>query len=1353
MIKNKLAKGLNIALCSMLLSTTLINTIGPPIIANASEIDGTFNLIPPSVAWTAEEWKEIEAHCPTDTYLHPLRDTGGGHAKEGFAIGLRAKSSDPSNNKRYASIVYEIQWRSYTFVVGADEIKDFVSNGETGSYYKYISSEKMAKALVAQGQCSSEAEAKSVVDTMVQEKGAGDEIYSTTYYAFTRNGAIKPTTSRVYASGSITLSATGKVLFQGVDIDEILGGSRTDLLEAFKDAMMKGGSTGAAKAASYGLSKTSQEDIKRNAHRKIQEPVIDINPVEVPDPVIPPPTETRTIDTMVQYHTWDNTEKDRNSTSSYYVTYNDSREYEDSDGHHDPFTAEDSNGIVIPSSEKFVNGVENDAYWGDITFGLLTDTKTYSATYDYSYKLVYWEPHDHQEEDGKDEAGNTKYKWVGAWHSHGTQYETVTVYAPRKAYNYVFEFDKANLYDFAESTAYNDAFLADELSYYKDEDHVVNTEIGPSTSAPVMDGVTTTTETPSYIAEIGNITWLDVNPSDDERHNLIGYISGPTDGGFTSKPESKARPKAQDNLNYHVGDGKTQQSHLRDGTAVESFAKVKTDKFEIDYNGTSKIFMKGDEKWVRFDGTSYDHDSSFSASGAAAIPYLSSLYPKNMFLTSNGGGVDVNTFETTPAFNKVMTNVPDDQSNGQYPTEVDATYKAAKSTDGKNLASGKKEFAKGNKIKGSYTMNEPVVVQTPVISPVELYRDNGQDLDTTDPRVSSSETDALYKGGTVKDVDTQLITGKANSGLPQLRLDETYWFKFSTRAHLEHMGYRDADTHSNAWDNLGDTDSKYDKYVDAKYVHFPVDVILYTNGDPKYIKHVANESDPGYWTTLEASDWEYVKFYVPVWAKEGEHSSGDDQIRYKVDAINVISDDDSGQGAGDHRTDPSARERELNDHGDGDSIPDKELYVATYDIPVQISGWIYDFQVVGINDARTYDANYTENKNLQSTWYALCPTGEEKKTGPRNRLGGDNRFTSIFNFVRKTFDGSLVNPWSARNTITIGAGSSNKYKMMGEQRKGTKFAYSVRTISNLWHDEDYLTIKPTFRYVNPKTGLELKQNSTGSDKLYVYYHDISGDYKELYIPYGSSKDQSLVNSVQIGGKEFTGSYYDRDLKQTASYPRANYNSTGDVVSFTNTKSGSTEDQNTFLQKSIDSYTLSGIKLPSGLRMFSGDLEQLRDNLDKEGSSVSTLDDLFETGSETSRLNSLLENSMQTWYGEYYVPSELFVSKMSPSEIENYAVNHGGLDENDENVWIQDGYLVINFDIVSVKEHQQDLQYGGNNDGSNMWKNEGQKTTVKVPDQTHPNQYIDIPVNDGDVIVIDNGRSTNDETEARIFMIN
>ncbi len=170
-------------------------------------------------------------------------------------------------------------------------------------------------------------------------------------------------------------------------------------------------------------------------------------------------------------------------------------------------------------------------------------------------------------------------------------------------------------------------------------------------------------------------------------------------------------------------------------------------------------------------------------------------------------------------------------------------------------------------------------------------------------------------------------------------------------------------------------------------------------------------------------------------------------------------------------------------------------------------------------------------------------------------------------------------------------------------------------------------------------------------------------------------------------------------------------------------------------------------------MFSGDLEQLRDNLDKEGSSVSTLNELYETGSETNRLNSLLENSMQTWYGEYYVPSELFISRMSPSEIENYATTHGGLDENDENVWIQDGYLVVNFDIISVKENQKDLQYGGNNDGANMWKNEGQKTTVKVPDQTQPNQYIDIPVNDGDVIVIDNSRSTNDETEARIFMIN
>ena len=745
------------------------------------------------------------------------------------------------------------------------------------------------------------------------------------------------------------------------------------------------------------------------------------------------------------------------------------------------------------------------------------------------------------------------------------------------------------------------------------------------------------------------------------------------------------------------------------------------------------------------------------------IPYIKDLYPVNRFLE----GIEVNTYETSPAFSRELTKIPEDQANGKYPTTLDSTYVRAITTDGTSLAMGdQKYFGPAALIKQVYRMNEPVVVQTPVISPVVLYRDNGENNNPPDPRDSSSESEELYSSGSVKQVPTQLVEGKTNANLPQLRLDEVYWFKFSTRDHLQHMGYRDANTHSNAWENLGNTDSKYDKYVKAKYVHFPTDVILYQNEQPKYIKHVSDENAEGYWTPLERNDWEFVKFYIPVWAKEGIHDSGENQVLYKVEAYNVISNDGN-----DHSTDPSARERELNDHGNGDETPDNELYVATYEIPVQISGWIYDFQIVGTNEVGTYDKSYDETKQHNANWYAFCPNKEEKKAGPYNRLGGDDRYKALWPFIRQTVDGNIVNPWSLKDTIAIAAGSSHKYDNMGTFRKGSKFAYSVRTISNLWHDKDYLSIKPTFKFYDPETGRILDQNK---GEIYIYYHDDSGDYTQLFIPYGSETDKNLIHYVKLSDGGFDGSYYTSDLDNTVSYPQAAYSpvsTTGDIESFTpRVTSGLAKEKRMFLNRRNKSFTLSNITLTSALRMFSGTDEQFKENVNRRAGSTASLQNLYNTGDDTDRLNNVVRNSMQTWYGEYFIPNRLFVSTMSPDELRKYAEEHEvteqngdkhtttGLEENDPVAFKQKGFLILNFDIVSNKEENEgddptpDLVYKGPNGGSNMWKNENQKPSVDVPDPHDPTKNIPIPTEPGDVVVINIEESTNDDTQAEYFMI-
>ena len=71
---------------------------------------------------------------------------------------------------------------------------------------------------------------------------------------------------------------------------------------------------------------------------------------------------------------------------------------------------------------------------------------------------------------------------------------------------------------------------------------------------------------------------------------------------------------------------------------------------------------------------------------------------------------------------------------------------------------------------------------------------------------------------------------------------------------------------------------------------------------------------------------------------------------------------------------------------------------------------------------------------------------------------------------------------------------------------------------------------------------------------------------------------------------------------------------------------------------------------------------------------------------------------------------------------------------------KDGYLVINFDIKTVNDGQYHLQYyGGNKD---QWQMEGCPDTVEVGDKAF-NDTITIPVESGDVAIVDLEKSTMD----------
>ena len=677
--------------------------------------------------------------------------------------------------------------------------------------------------------------------------------------------------------------------------------------------------------------------------------------------------------------------------------------------------------------------------------------------------------------------------------------------------------------------------------------------------------------------------------------------------------------------------------------------------------------------------------------------------------------------------------IPADTANDKYETTIAAYYR--QKVLGTDILSEHKKTPENSsleeRIKEEYMDQEPVVVHTPTVSPVVVADpDTGEELSKEKQR-------------------TQLVSGAVNPNVDyQLLLDGTYSIKFVPETHFEHLGYDAADL----------TQDLYNKYCRFKQVAFPFTVQL--NGDifepdDSTVDDTGNVKKPGYTQWINLPDFTIDDFYIPTWATEGSYV-----ILFRVAPENVVD------------------QRGVNHIDDEEWLKNASLngnplynYVSTYSINVQVSGRIYGFQINGINDLdRFYDTgtNTTEweNDGLAS-YFPFCKYFEEKRTGTKNRLGGA--------YVRFSVDGSLTDHWNIRNTLPFSLGRSFKFdkdprdtsqNTDGVLVKGNSFTFSLRTIANLWSEEpnkDYLFITPTFRWVS-------KDGSQTSD-VDLYYTTPSEDGKETlqYVKYGTDQDRSVYHTTSIGDIRNDGSYYYPDASINRTIPQDDPEYSKDKRNAYMYESGESTARETFgnannyLMKQIRCYCLSKIVMTRDLRLLSGNLEQLEMNLDKEGSGIQYLTDCKSTNgslykvTETSNPEYWDKHrmSMQQWFGEYWIPTTLYVTKDKfradadgdgteevYDDIYDYMEKHGSLDGN-EDFFLDDGYLVLNFRITSYNEGEGHLSYfAGNQDSIDQWQVEDPPDTVVVGNPDIGTD-IEIPVESGDVAIVDLSRSILD----------
>jgi hypothetical protein len=387
----------------------------------------------------------------------------------------------------------------------------------------------------------------------------------------------------------------------------------------------------------------------------------------------------------------------------------------------------------------------------------------------------------------------------------------------------------------------------------------------------------------------------------------------------------------------------------------------------------------------------------------------------------------------------------------------------------------------------------------------------------------------------------------------------------------------------------------YAKYIENRQVKFPFDVYCGNSVSGTFIPN-------GSWTSVG----ENTLFYLPSWVNEGLYT-----INFRSIAINASAN---------------------NSIGKTEELANLELqnYVATDTVNVEVSGRIYGLNMYDISDYPIWQDVFRIPDSLSLTGFKYT-VGDKDQNGNNN--GNNLKYTL-----------ALVN------------GEHPKYSNIGAVKTGYVTRFNLKTIGNMYSGNDYVSLAPTFYYVD-SSGKKRQEAD-------IYYSETFNGKKNIMVKMGSPLDLENKKSLRTGDPYL--SIPEKALNQTAYY------------------SGLTLKDWKAQQKNIFTYT--NIMLPGSLRTFVGHIANVPDGV----------------------MESAIAKSVQNWYGEYYLPSEIHVVPKG-FNINEYIKNNGGLTYK-ENFWLKNGYIIVNFHIETIQNGKRHLSYiNADNEKQgycNMWKREG-----------------------------------------------
>lgn len=397
----------------------------------------------------------------------------------------------------------------------------------------------------------------------------------------------------------------------------------------------------------------------------------------------------------------------------------------------------------------------------------------------------------------------------------------------------------------------------------------------------------------------------------------------------------------------------------------------------------------------------------------------------------------------------------------------------------------------------------------------------------------------------------------------------------------------------------------YDNYAAGRQVRFPFDVY-----------HGSRFYPADSWVTIES---ESTKFYLPAWVKEGKYT-----IVCRVPSISA-----KANGSMELTEDRANRK--------------KEHYVATYKIPVEVSGRIYGFQIRDISDYPLWSSVFRRPDSLEHS-------GVKYFAGIRNQDG-----------IRR----SDVKPL----TVPLVKGSHPANEQAGITATGYTFRFSIDTVGEMYQDDDYVQLTPAFYFISKK---EHKRQEVD-----LYYTEMIQNQMHTLVKIGSALDLKNIKSRYLG-------------EPYTAVPEEELNEKRFLT-------GKMERE--LFYQPFPMFTFHHILLSEPFHTYIGDS--------------------YLKGESVPESVNLKQVSMarQRWYGEYYLPGKVYAVPKG-FDLEKAEKAAGSFDFS-ETFWLKEGYLLIHFDIVSVKENERYLSYRNEENEKegycNMWNQEGfehKKTDVE-----------------------------------------